>query len=120
MVSKQLVANYGGGRVHHSHQLVVHRGLLWCLHCGQYSGHTLRGLHKLCPREPSKKGLECLSRLRRGLLPHNLQRWPEDAGQGGVQLIMEGRVLPETDPLCLRLKDRLRQRLAKLRKAVAK
>ena len=67
-----------GNRVTHiSHKLFRYRGLVYCNRCGSRSVHKLYKLGDPC--EPATGyGKTNLDRIRLGLLPYNLNKWPED------------------------------------------
>ena len=66
----------GSRLIHPSHQLVTHRGIVWCLTCGKWASETPRDLCHGCPRTPSRTGKYCLSRLAAGKTPVNNVQWP--------------------------------------------
>ena len=75
----EIPLKFGAGRsttIHHTHRLERKRGVIWCKTCGAYG--TTRGRKLLLPcRPPTATGLAQLSRVRRGLTPHNSVDWTD-------------------------------------------
>ena len=65
----------GSKVVHASHVCSFFGGWWWCWRCGCCSNLRLRGLALPCVR-PTRKGLDVLARVRRGLPPPG-QRWSD-------------------------------------------
>jgi hypothetical protein len=62
--------------VHHSHSLMMYKGLLYCNRCGCMSKQgKLHGLALACG-PPKPYGRSNLGRIKRGLLPFRLECWP--------------------------------------------
>ena len=64
----------GGGRVHSSHDIVVHTsGVVWCSACGCYADRALKNLADVCKPQPTRFGKSVLRALRRGFHPRTGQ-----------------------------------------------
>ena len=68
-------------RVHASHPLGHKRGVVWCWKCGSFAANAILKLALECPGGADRYGLDCLSRLRRGLTPRSDRKWPDGRGQ---------------------------------------
>ena len=70
----------GRADVHRSHRPMFTRGLWWCYDCGRMAQAAaqkgvVRGLANPCSEPPAGSRWH-RSRLRKGLLPQGLERWP--------------------------------------------
>ena len=68
----------GGSPLHRSHDLVVYKGLYYCLRCGGYATAVPKLLRHECAGVPKLAGRMLLKRLRDGKLPIGVQEWPND------------------------------------------
>ena len=65
--------------LHESHASVTYKGLIFCRRCGCYSTGAPKLLKAQCAGVPNGSTRARLWRLRRGLLPHAMQQWPNEA-----------------------------------------
>jgi len=66
----------GGKALHGSHALRCYRGLIFCAICGKYA--SARAIHLADECRVTRGGTMSLGRLRKGLLPSGLARWPSE------------------------------------------
>ena len=79
----------GRSKLHASHKLNVYRGLYFCAVCGYYAFAKPQKLALPC----TERGMAALSRTRRlrdGLLPSGLLRWPNDPDRHGIIQLDDG------------------------------
>ena len=66
-----------GRRVAHaSHDLLVHKGLVFCGKCGYYAHHRLLRLAEQCTGMKDERAIARVRRLRAGKLPTGVSDWP--------------------------------------------
>jgi hypothetical protein len=71
----------GNSIAHHSHELFMYRGLIYCNKCGGYGQSKLRLLSSQC-EEPKEAGTRNLEAIAKGQMPHGVTIWPNDVEQG--------------------------------------
>ena len=65
----------GNRVVHHTHELMSFKGLVYCKRCGTRGTNQLRKLAVEC-EPPTQYGKQSLAKLAGGKLPPNMTRWP--------------------------------------------
>ena len=67
--------------VHETHNMLTHRGLMWCCSCGAWATKLLKRLGAPCTRQLDKTGRQNLCRLYQGLTPKPDVEWPMPEGE---------------------------------------
>ena len=70
----------GMQKVHESHNVLTHRGLMWCTHCGAWATQVLKDLAGPCGGL-GKTGRQNLARLGCGMPPKADVQWPLPEGE---------------------------------------
>ena len=66
-----------GSKIHETHKIGWHRGLIYCIKCGRYAGERVAQLKALCPLKPnSEKAADGLNRIKQGLHPSPSGKFP--------------------------------------------
>ena len=71
----------GNQLVHDSHNMLTHRGLMWCCTCGARATQLLKKLGAPCSKQLDKTGRQNLCRLYQGLPPKPDVEWPLPEGE---------------------------------------
>ena len=71
-----------GVKVHASHRLAYHRGILFCTKCGSYTVKIVRGLKAECRMKPSDVQKDrVLKSMLRGKPPSGMTEWPTEVSE---------------------------------------